>query len=66
MKAILRDLHPLVVAIQQVEGFGHQFQFDPVAGIKTAGQPHVGGGVVGSDKRVARNSGSRSLLLLPS
>ncbi len=35
-ETILGDLHPLVVAIQQIERFGHQFQFDAVANMKTA------------------------------
>ena len=65
-EAVLRDLHPLVVAIQQVEGFAQEFQFDTIAKQKTAGQSHVGGGVVGSDQRVRENPGSRSLVVLPS
>src|SRR5450755_1496130 len=52
-EAILRDLNPPVVAVQQIEGLGHQFQFHAVAGIETAGKSQVSGGIVRSEERVA-------------
>jgi len=63
-ETILRDLDALVVAVQQIEGLRHQFQFHPVAGIETAGESQVGGGVIRSELRDI--PGSRSLVLLPS
>ncbi len=56
-EAILRDLDPLIIAIQQIERLGDQFQFQALPELQAAGQAQVSGGVVGADQRVARNAG---------
>ncbi len=56
-ETILGDLNSLIVTIQQVEGFGYEFQLQVVADLETPGQANVGGSIIRSYQRVAGDSG---------
>src|SRR6202044_785991 len=53
LHAVFGDQNALVVAVEQVEGFQNQVQLQALAHKQTAGQAQVGGGVIGSDERIA-------------
>lgn len=57
LKAIRIGLHHGVFVIEKVERLDHKIQFDPVTQVHGAGEPHVGGGVAGTDQRIASYAG---------
>src|SRR5580693_6051504 len=57
LQAVFGDQDALIVAIEQVEGFEDQVQLQALAHKQAASQAQVGGGVIGSDERIASCAG---------
>src|SRR5947209_5804499 len=51
--AVVRKLKAAVQAVEKIERLGGELNFNSFSRIESAGKAHVGGGVIGTDSRVA-------------